>query len=54
MWSQPPCFSMFRPHLGHGFAPIFLIASTDFLSSRFLALSQEPLCHGRTQDKQCS
>jgi hypothetical protein len=45
---------MLTPHLGHGFAPSFLMAFSDCLSSRFFTLSQEPECQGRLQDKQSS
>ena len=54
MWSQPPRFSMLTPHLGHGFAPMSLMAFSDCSSSIFLALLHEPECHGRLQERQSS
>ena len=55
MWSQPPRFSMLTPHLGHGFAPMSLMAFSDCSSSSILlALLHEPECHGRLQERQSS
>lgn len=45
---------MLTLHLGHGFAPSFLMAFSDCLSSCLFALSQEPECQGRLQDRQSS
>jgi len=45
---------MLMPHFGHGFAPSFLMAFSDFSSSRRFALSQVPECQGRLQDRHSS